>query len=719
MIESGKTKILVVDDRPDKLLVFRTILEELGQNIVTAGSGEEALKLVLEHEFAVILLDVNMPGIDGLETAAMIRARKKSAHIPIIFMTAYADEMHAMKGYSLGAVDYVLSPVVPEILRSKVKVFVDLFKMTERAKENAEERIQLAKAQAARAAAEEASRRSHFLAEAGASLTQSLDVRGRVAILMRLILSALADFSAVVLLDDNPGHFEVNLGWLDAGNELSLYRRIVAELPDSILKQAIERTMQSSNRVFVTSQDRADQISNEASDADTIIVSLQMVATFPLFARGRMLGMMCVASRNASHSFGNPEFELANDIADRAASAFDNALLYRALQESDRRKDEFLAMLAHELRNPLSPIRNASNVLQHVTDPGKRKWATDIIQRQVGNMVRLLDDLLDVSRITRGKIDLRLKPNDLAALVAGAVETSRPLIESRRHRIEVSIPDEPLRINADGTRIEQVISNLLNNAAKFTDEGGRISLIVAREKDEVVCRVGDNGIGIASDNLSSIFSLFTQVARAQSIQGSLGIGLTLVKRLVEAHRGTVIAMSKGLGHGSEFIVRLPLLKEPAPEQTVAPVWIENGPCVGLRVMVIDDDIDGAESTVELLRHHGCEARAFGDGTSALDALDRFQPQALLLDLSMPIMDGYEVARRARATSGGRDLVLIAASGHGRNEDLERSRSAGFDNHLVKPVDPKVLIESLQLLCSKKLQEAAAVPLTDLPRPTHF
>ena len=560
-MENGKTKILIVDDRRDKLLVFQTILEELGQTILIANSGEEALKLVLEHEFAVILLDVNMPGLDGLETAALIRNRKKSSHTPIIFMTAYADEMHALKGYSLGAVDYILSPVVPEILRTKVKVFVDLFRLAERAKAQAEERIQLVKAQAARAAAEEASRRAQFLAEAGASLSQSLDLKGRVAILMRLVLTELADFCAVVLLEESGVDNEAELGWLDESRELHLEHCAVSELPDSTLKTAIERTVQLSNRIVLTSP--ADPVvagPGEAHEAARV-ASLRMVATFPLFARGRMLGVLCVAARDTRGSFTKPEFELANDLAERAASAFDNALLYGKLQESDRRKDEFLAMLAHELRNPLSPIRNASSVLQRAPDERKRQWATDIIQRQVAHMVRLLDDLLDVSRITRGKIDLRLGPTDFGALITAAVETSRPLIEARRHQLEISIPDQPLPINADPTRIEQVISNLLNNAAKFTDEGGLIAVMVERNQSEVICRIRDTGIGIASDMLSSIFNLFTQVARAQSIQGSLGIGLTLVRRLIEAHGGTAVASSKGLGHGSEFVIRLPLLQE--------------------------------------------------------------------------------------------------------------------------------------------------------------
>jgi signal transduction histidine kinase/DNA-binding response OmpR family regulator len=701
-MQNGKSKILIVDDRRDKLLVFKTILDELGQTVVTANSGEEALKLVLQNEFAVILLDVNMPGLDGLETAELIRNRKKSAHTPIIFITAYADEMHALKGYSLGAVDYILSPVVPEILRTKVKVFVDLFSMSERAKEQAEEKIQLARAQAARAAAEEASRRAQFLAEAGAALSQSLDLKGRVAVLMRQVLSELADFGAVVLLQETSSNDgEATLGWLDQSKELHLQHRSVSTLPDSILRKAIEQTVESSKRILLTNpaDSAIPAAPTKTNEANGLIDSLRMVATFPLFARDRMLGVLCVASRSERPDFASPEFELANNLADRAASAFDNALLYGKLEDNDRRKDEFLAMLAHELRNPLSPIQNATGVLQRALDERQRRWATDLIQRQVAHMVRLLDDLLDVSRITRGKIDLRLVPSDLAVIVEAAVETSRPLIEARRHQLEISIPDEPLPIQADPTRIEQVVSNLLNNAAKFTEEGGRIAIIVERTESEVILRVRDSGIGIAGEMLSNIFNLFTQVAQAQSIQGSLGIGLTLVRRLVEAHGGTVIASSKGLGHGSEFVVRLPLLLESPTIYNSDATRIEDRGGDGLRIMVVDDDQDGAECAVELLRLYGFEACAFSNGASALDALETFRAEALLLDLSMPSMDGYELARRVRATSRGRDLVLIAASGHGRREDLERAREAGFDHHLVKPFHPGVLIESLRSLCS--------------------
>ncbi len=707
-MQDGKSKILVVDDRPDKLLVFQAILEELGQVIFTANSGEEALKLVLEHEFAVILLDVNMPGMDGIETAGLIRNRKKSAHTPIIFVTAYADEIHVAKCYSLGAVDYILSPVVPEILRTKVRVFVELFRMTERAREQAEERVLLARAQAARAAAEEASRRSDFLAQAGAQLTQSLDLSSKVSTLTRLVLSEFADLCAVVLLEESGSCNEMELGWIDALKELHLEKRPISDVAQGPFTIAIGRTVETCELVLLQGAGNSGIGATADPDgANLMISSLKEVVAFPLFARKRMLGVLALGLSSSNRSFGDAELSLANDLADRAASAFDNAMLYGKLQESDRRKDEFLAMLAHELRNPLTPIRNASTVLQLAdANADKHKWATAVIQRQVGHMVRLLDDLLDVSRITRGKIDLQLAPVDIADIVAGAVETSRPLIDLHHHRLDISLPKEPLRVYADPTRIEQVLSNLLNNAAKFTDEAGCISIIVERDNADVICRIIDSGIGIPADMLSSIFSLFTQVARARSIQGSLGIGLTLVRSLVEAHGGTVLALSKGLGEGSEFVVRLPLHPEANKAARVGRARIRDRRCNGLRVMVVDDDLDGLESTAELLRLHGCEARAFGDGPSALEAFEQFQPHAVLLDISMPVMDGYEVALRLRATPKGRELILIAVSGHGRSEDLEKSRQARFDTHLVKPVSPSTLISNLVSLCAARLAPPA-------------
>jgi len=390
---ANAASILVVDDRADKLLVLGSLLEPLGQNVVFANSGEEALKNILEHEFAVILMDVNMPTLDGLETAALIRNRRKTAHTPIIFITAYADEMHTARGYSLGAVDYILTPIVPEVLRTKVKVFVDLYLMAIQVKDQAEQRVALAEEQAARLVAEETSRR---------------------------------------------------------------------------------------------------------------------------------------------------------------------------LREADERKDEFLAMLSHELRNPMSAIRNAVEILKiGLDDREKTRLARDVIDRQSALLARLVDDLLDISRTKRGKIELRLHRFDLAHAVHAAIETNRSLIDARRHAVRISVPKQPVAFNGDFARAVQIVANLVHNAAKYTAEGGELSISLAPEAKVAVIRVRDSGVGIPAERLTEIFDAFVQLGHgSEEAHGGLGVGLTLVKTLAELHGGTVEAHSAGLGRGSEFVVRLPGLVLP-------------------------------------------------------------------------------------------------------------------------------------------------------------
>jgi signal transduction histidine kinase len=380
---ASTASILVVDDRADKLLVLGSLLEPLGQDVVLAHSGEEALKKMLEIEFAVILMDVNMPTMDGLETAALIRNRRK---------TAYADEMHTARGYSLGAVDYILTPIVPDVLRTKVKVFVDLYLMASQIKDQAEQRIALAEEQAARLAAEETSRQ---------------------------------------------------------------------------------------------------------------------------------------------------------------------------LREADERKDEFLAMLSHELRNPMSAIRNAVEIMKiGLNDPEKARFARDVIDRQSSQLSRLVDDLLDVSRSTRGKIELRRDKFDLVQAVHAAIETNRSLIDARRHKLRLSLPQRPITFNGDFARSVQIVANLVHNAAKYTADGGELSIAAGQEASVAVIRVRDSGIGIPKDYLAAIFTPFVQLPHGpQQSNGGLGVGLSLVKTLAELHGGTVEALSPGPGRGSEFIVRLPL--EPA------------------------------------------------------------------------------------------------------------------------------------------------------------
>jgi PAS domain S-box-containing protein len=359
----------------------------------------------------------------------------------------------------------------------------------------------------------------------------------------------------------------------------------------------------------------------------------------------------------------------------------------QALREADRRKDEFLATLAHELRNPLAPIRNGLQILRLARgDPAAAAQVQEMLERQVNHLVRLVDDLMEVARVTRGRIELRREPIDLAAMLRSAVETSRPLIEAARHELAVSLPDEPVTVMADPVRLAQIVANLLNNAAKYTEDGGRISLSASREGSYAVVSVRDSGIGIPIDVLPRVFDLFAQADRTyHRAQGGLGIGLTLVRTLVELHGGTVTAKSDGVGHGSEFIVRLPIGVELGGRRT-GPSDEVDGVFSAHRILVVDDSRDAAESLALLLGSLGADVHTARDGPAALDELDSYRPSVMLLDIGMPGMDGLEVARRARQRRDSRDLTVIALSGWGQDEDRRRSREAGIDYHMVKPVD---------------------------------
>ena len=365
------------------------------------------------------------------------------------------------------------------------------------------------------------------------------------------------------------------------------------------------------------------------------------------------------------------------------------------LAEAHRHKDEFLAMLGHELRNPLAPIKNAAHLLRLRTADERSRWAGEVIERQVGQMSRLVDDLLDVSRITRGKVTLRKEVVELAAVIERAVEISRPLIEARRHELVESLAEGPVWLEADPVRLAQVIANLLNNAAKYTEEKGRITLSAEKEVGEVVLRVRDNGVGIAPEVLPNVFELFTQDHRTlDRSQGGLGIGLTLVKGLVAMHGGSVQAFSEGPGKGSEFVVRLPAKAISGPnggEEDHTPTSV---PSAGSRVLIVDDNVDSAESLALLLTMSGHKVRTAHDGPAALEAAEAFRPEAVLLDIGLPGMDGYEVARRLRQQAGLNNTFLVAVTGYGQDEDRRRAEEAGFDAHLVKPADPVVLQQLL-------------------------
>jgi PAS domain S-box-containing protein len=366
------------------------------------------------------------------------------------------------------------------------------------------------------------------------------------------------------------------------------------------------------------------------------------------------------------------------------------------LVEADRLKDQFLAMLAHELRNPLAPIRNAAFVLAQGAAGDRAVGAAEVIGRQVGHMTRLVDDLLDVSRVRQGKIRLHKEPVELAEVIEHAIENSRPLLEARMQELVELLPDEPVWLQADAVRLAQVLANLLNNAAKYTDERGRITVSALRQGQEVSVCVRDNGVGIAPEMLPKVFDLFTQVESARHrSQGGLGIGLTLVRDLVRLHGGTVEAHSDGLGKGSEFVVRLPALKEP-PARRVDSANRERQPGAGKRVLVVDDDEDAAESLALLLRVAGHEVYTAHDGPAAVVEARLHRPAVVLLDIGLPGMGGHDVARRLREEAGPGEPVLVAVTGYGHEEDLRLSREAGFDLHLTKPVDPSFLQQMLAM-----------------------
>jgi signal transduction histidine kinase/CheY-like chemotaxis protein len=392
------------------------------------------------------------------------------------------------------------------------------------------------------------------------------------------------------------------------------------------------------------------------------------------------------ADRQSRHAALNL---MEDAVAARQAEQRENTERKRVeeeLRNADRRKDEFLATLAHELRNPLAPIRNTVQILRMSgAGAGASEHVCEMLDRQVDHMVRLVDDLMEVSRITRGKIELHKERIDLATVVRNAIEISKPLIEADGHELEVQLPAEPAMLDADPVRLAQIFANLLNNAAKYMPDGGRIEITGEREGREAVVSVRDSGIGIAPDALPHVFELFTQGDRVHSrAPGGLGIGLTIVRSLVRLHDGSIQAKSAGTGHGSEFVIRLPLASGD-PVNANGAKRQHASSRIARRIMVVDDNRDAATSLGIILRFLGADVHLAHDGQTALDALVSYRPSVVLLDIGMPEMDGYEVARRARQLAEGQGVTLIALTGWGQEEDRRRSAEAGFNYHLVKPV----------------------------------
>jgi PAS domain S-box-containing protein len=538
---------------------------------------------------------------------------------------------------------------------------------------------------------------ARYLSDASAALAGVLDYESTLQKVVKLAVPHFADWSAVDITGDDGTLRRLAVAHCDP-QKVELAHELMRLYPPDPNSPNGPMEVLHSGKPLMIREITDDMLAQGAKDERHLnlmrSLGLKSYICVPLAVSGKITGVLTFATAESGRVYSDADLALATDLALRAAVAVENTQLYQALREADRRKDEFLATLAHELRNPLAPIRNSLQILKMPRiDSQIAQQTREMMERQVHHLVRLVDDLLDVSRVMRGKIDLRRETVELATIVARAVETVTPLIEAQRHRLETTVPPESLLLDADPVRLTQVVGNLLTNSAKYTEPGGLIELTVRRDNDVAVLAVRDNGIGIAGDMLPHVFELFAQADHATTkAQGGLGIGLTLVKNLVEMHGGSVMAHSNGLALGSEFTVRMPLLAQ--SPQRVENDAMSNKPLApqspGHRILIVDDNRDAAISLSMLLRLQGHDVKVTHNGASALEIAASFRPSVIFLDIGMPGMDGYEVARRVRATPGLEKTILAALTGWGQPEDRRRTTEAGFNHHLVKPLEPQAI-----------------------------
>jgi PAS domain S-box-containing protein len=523
-----------------------------------------------------------------------------------------------------------------------------------------------------------------FLAEAGTLFAGSFEYSETFESLVSLAVPRMSDWCSVDLVEEDGSIRRLAV----ARTEPALERL------DAPLGSVAAWVADTGQHLWFSSPE--DTAGSDTALSGLMVPEVRSLISLPLRPRSRTIGVLTFASMQPGRHYNLDDLELVQGLAHSAALALENSRLFQRVVEEDRRKDEFLAMMAHELRNPLAPIVNMVEMLRlRGDDPDARHRATEMVSRQARHMARLLDDLLDVSRITYGKIGLRKERVELCDVVRRALDGVRPLLEAREHRAMLSLPPESLWLEADPARLEQVLANLLNNAAKFTPPGGRIAVEVVVQEREAVVRVRDNGPGIPPELQSRIFDPFVQEDRSlDRPYGGLGIGLTLVRTLVSLHGGSVEAHSEGPGLGSEFVIRLPLLPQetlpcPAPASAT-----EEAVAARAKVLVVEDNPDAAQALAELLELWGHEVAVAVDGTAALRTVESFRPDVVLMDIGLPGMDGYELARRLRERPDLRGARFIALTGYGQEADRRRSAEAGFDDHLTKPADPGLLRELL-------------------------
>jgi signal transduction histidine kinase/DNA-binding response OmpR family regulator len=699
MAEAGPPdiNILLVDDNDGNLLALEASLAAPDRNLVRASSGDEALRYLLDHDAAVILLDVYMPGIDGLETAALIRGRERSRDIPIIFLTAdNAGGALLSKGYSLGAVDYILKPVEPAILRSKVAVFVELFKKTEEVKRQAallrEKNVELEDANL---------RRLSMLIELGQRLAAERDPEQ----VLRKFCHAARDIvgarlAAVGMFEEDgrtlrhshvSGHDAATEGgFLEMANEL-LGPLLAGRQPV---------------RLCLTDGERSAGVKWRGSPATSFLGA-------PILPPSGGSGWLYLTDKLDAEEFSEADERLAATLTAQAAVAYENARLYTEAEAANRAKDEFLATLSHELRTPLTAILGWARLLRGGKLPeGTAGGALETIERNAKAQSQLIDELLDVSRIVTGKLRLDTRPVELARVIEAAVESVRPAARAKKIRLEVALEPLGVPLLGDAGRLQQVAWNLLSNAVKFTPEGGRVGVLLRRAGSDAEVKVEDTGQGIGADFLPHVFDRFRQADGSTTRQyGGLGLGLAIARHLVELHGGAISADSEGEGRGASFTVRLPLAAAPstggetehAPGGGVSPP-ARTAALKGLRVLVVEDETDTRELVAYALTAAGAEVKTAARAREALDTMEGWTPDVLVSDIGMPGVDGYAFiaeVRRREADSGSR-LPAVALTAYAGVEDQRRAVSAGFQTHLAKPLDPAEMVAVVAKLAGRSL-----------------
>jgi PAS domain S-box-containing protein len=616
---SSRPRILLVEDEAAMRKVVAELLSD-EFDVETAADGEQALVAVLRTRPNLIITDIVMPLLDGVELVRMLRETPSTSNIPVLLTSGRAPDELRIEGFEVGADSFLAKPYSGRELRARIRNMLQ----TCRRRDEAARLEALEQVAAERAALLESITDSFYALDDQDRITyanqRAQDFFGR----------ARADLIGQSIWDVMPA--------IDDG-----------ELRDAFARARIERCA----------------------------VALE------------------VATRQDSwlevHAFPGASGLAVNfrDITDRKVSE-------HRMKEAERRKDEFVATLAHELRNPLAPIRNGIHLLKSELDGPARTRVLDMMDRQMNHMVRLLDDLLDLSRITRGRMELKRETVRMKDVLAAAIESTHASIEARGHQITVQMDDTDARVFGDPTRLSQIFANLISNAVKYTEPGGRIGITLKCEHGECVVSVADNGIGIPPAALGQLFEMFSQVRlQQQHAEAGLGIGLSVVRTLVQMHGGTVSAFSDGPGSGSTFVVRLPLGARSGTEAVAAPVAAPR-PAHAEKILVVDDNRDAAQTMAYLLQAEGHVVKTAFSGEEAITQAAEFRPDLIFMDLGMPKVDGYEATRRIRAQSGDRQLRIIALTGWGQAADRQRASAAGMDGHLVKPADPRVLRELISL-----------------------